>query len=159
MARNTRYSTALAKKICERIANGEFLKNICQDKGFPGRSTVYRWLLDEEKSEFWDLYARAREMRCDHWLVECFEIADDSSGDYVEKVDKKGRKYKAVDHENIQRSRLRIDTRKWAMAKLWPRKYGAAAEKEPEPENEDLKPVDVEVIPAGREIPRRPESD
>jgi hypothetical protein len=29
-----------------------------------------------------------------------------------------------VDHENIQRSRLRVDARKWAAARLAPRKYG-----------------------------------
>ncbi len=28
-----------------------------------------------------------------------------------------------VDHENVQRSRLRVDTRKWAAAKLAPKKY------------------------------------
>lgn len=159
MGRNTRYSTALATKICERIAGGEFLTNICQEEGFPGRSTVYRWLLDDKKTEFWDMYARAREMRCDHWLVECFEIADETSRDTIVKTGKGGKEYEVCNTEWVQRSRLRIDTRKWAMAKLWPRKYGAAADKEPEPEAEDLKPVEVETIPAGREIPRRPESD
>src|SRR5258705_9329614 len=29
-----------------------------------------------------------------------------------------------VDHENIQRSRLRVDARKWAAARLAPKKYG-----------------------------------
>jgi terminase small subunit-like protein len=33
-----------------------------------------------------------------------------------------------VDHENIQRSRLRVDARKWAAARLAPRKYGDRVE-------------------------------
>ena len=40
------------------------------------------------------------------------EIADDASGDYVTISDGK----RIVDHENIQRSRLRVDARKWAAA-------------------------------------------
>jgi hypothetical protein len=37
------------------------------------------------------------------------EIADDASGDYVTTSDGK----RIVDHENINRSRLRVDARKW----------------------------------------------
>jgi hypothetical protein len=33
-----------------------------------------------------------------------------------------------VDHENIQRSRLRVDARKWAAARLAPKKYGDRVE-------------------------------
>ena len=49
-----------------------------------------------------------------------FIIADDASGDYVTTSDGK----RTVDHENIQRSRLRVDARKWAAARLAPKKYG-----------------------------------
>jgi len=42
------------------------------------------------------------------------------SGDYVTTSDGK----RIVDHENIQRSRLRVDARKWAAARLAPKKYG-----------------------------------
>ena len=45
---------------------------------------------------------------------------DDASGDYVTTSDGK----RIVDHENIQRSRLRVDARKWAAARLAPKKYG-----------------------------------
>ncbi len=36
--------------------------------------------------------------------------------------DKDGKK--ALDHEHVQRSRLRVDTRKWAAGKLAPKRYG-----------------------------------
>src|SRR5258706_11847639 len=55
---------------------------------------------------------------------EIIEIADDASGDYVTTSDGKT----IVDHENIQRSRLRVDARQWAAARLAPKKYGDRVE-------------------------------
>ena len=51
------------------------------------------------------------------------EIADDSSGDWTTKR-KGGEDVHAVDHENIQRARLRVETRLKAAAKINPAKYG-----------------------------------
>ncbi len=51
------------------------------------------------------------------------EIADSSSGDWTTKV-VRGEEAKVVDHENIQRSRLRVDTRLRVAAKINPAKYG-----------------------------------
>src|SRR5258708_32882014 len=61
---------------------------------------------------FRDQYARAREEQADKLFREIIEIADEASGDYVTTSDGK----RIVDHENIQRSRLRVDARKWAAA-------------------------------------------
>ena len=74
--------------------------------------------------DFRDQYARAREEQADKIFREIIEIADDASGDYVTTSDGK----RIVDHENIQRSRLRVDARKWAAARLAPRKYGDRVE-------------------------------
>src|SRR5260370_1722018 len=70
--------------------------------------------------DFRDQYARAREEQADKLFREIIEIADDASGDYVTTSDGK----RIVDHENIQRSRLRVDARTWAAARLAPKKYG-----------------------------------
>ncbi len=48
------------------------------------------------------------------------DIADDGSNDFTKDKDGKA----VVDHEHIQRSRLRIDTRKWIASKLLPKRYG-----------------------------------
>lgn len=84
----------------------------------PHRSTVYDWL-DEEKEDFIDQYARARTRQAETFLDEIIEIADDDSQDteYGESGPK-------PNNEWINRSKLRVDTRKWAMAKLAPKKYG-----------------------------------
>jgi hypothetical protein len=64
-----------------------------------------------------DQYAQAREEQADKFFREVIEIADDKSGDCITTSDGKP----IVDHENIQRSRLRVDTRKWVAAKLAPK--------------------------------------
>ena len=63
-------------------------------------------------------------MAADKLFRKIIEIADDTGGDYVTTSDGK----KIVDHENIQRSRLRVDARKWAAARLAPKKYGDRVE-------------------------------
>ncbi len=108
------YTEALAAKICRRLAEGETLRAICRDKAMPGKTTVLRWLGDEKNADFRTQYAHARDMQADALFDEALEIADDASGDWME--DKDGKK--SLDHEHIQRSRLRVDTRKWAAGKL-----------------------------------------
>ncbi len=114
------YSDKLAAEICRRLAEGETLRSVCRDKAVPDKATVLRWLGDKKKADFREQYVYAREMQADALFDEALEIADDASGDWTE--DKDGKK--VLDHENIQRSRLRVDTRKWAAGKMAPKKYG-----------------------------------
>ena len=97
-----KYSDELVRDICERIADGEGLKQICTDKAMPSRSTVYRWLDDHD--EFKQRYIRAREMQADMFVDEIIEIADNAT--------------------DWQAARLQIDARKWAAARMCPAKYG-----------------------------------
>ena len=107
--RPSSYTDALAVKICRRIAEGESLRKVCLDSDMPDKMTVLRWLANfEEKAEFRAQYARAREMQADALFDEALEIADDASGDWTTTEDGK----KVLDHEHVQRSRLRVDTRK-----------------------------------------------
>lgn len=116
--RPSTYSKALAATICERLSDGESLRAICRNPDMPSRDSVFRWL--RVHPEFSDQYARARELQADALADEILAIADDGSRDYV--IDEDG--IKRVDHEHIQRSRLRVDARKWYAAKLAPKKYG-----------------------------------
>ena len=118
--RPSRYTPELAAKICARLAEGETLRSICRDETMPSKTTLLRWLADERNVDFRDQYAHAREMQADALFDEALEIADDASGDWT--VDKDGKK--TLDHEHVQRSRLRVDTRKWAAGKLAPKRYG-----------------------------------
>ncbi len=114
------YTEALAAEICRRLAEGETLRSVCRDQAMPDKATVLRWLADKTKVDFRDQYAHARDMQADALFDEALEIADDVSGDWS--TDKDGKK--VLDHEHIQRSRLRVDTRKWAAGKLAPKRYG-----------------------------------
>jgi hypothetical protein len=66
----------------------------------------------------------ARAIQYDRWADEILTIADDVSGDSVQRLGKDGSTERVVDHENIQRSRLRCDSRKWLLSKLLPDRFG-----------------------------------
>lgn len=118
MGRPTTYSPEIAGVICISLAEGLSLREICRKDEMPGLSTVFQWLAKHK--DFAERYARAREAQADHMAEELLEIADDARNDWVE-----GENGEAVlNHEHVTRSRLRVDTRKWLMSKLLPRKYG-----------------------------------
>ena len=124
MGRPSDYSSEIAEVICDRIAAGESLRKILQDEGMPDCRTVRRWLQHPDRNEFRLQYARAREAQADYFLDAVIEIADDSSGDTKLIEGEEGPPIAVVDHENIARSKLRVDARKWAAGKLAPKKYG-----------------------------------
>lgn len=124
MARPTDYTPELAAVICGRLAEGESLRSICADEGMPGKSTVFRWLASEDRKEFRDQYARAREVQAEVLADEIIEIADESEGDFIGKTLESGETIEVVNHENIARSRLRVDARKWFASKVAPKRYG-----------------------------------
>ena len=121
----TTYTDEAALVICERIANGESLKAICEDENMPARSTVFKWLA--ENKTFSDMYVRAREEQADAIFDEILEIADDGRNDWMERRGEEDAGW-VTNGENIQRARLRIDARKWMAGKLRPRKYGEKLE-------------------------------
>ena len=126
--RPTKYTIEIAEEICRRLANGESLLGICADKPdyFPERAVIYQWL--DQKPEFLDMYKKARAKQADSLLDECARIADDGSQDIKTKIGRDGREYEYIDHEHINRSRLRVETRLRMIEKLAPRKYGTKLE-------------------------------
>ncbi len=122
---NGKYSDGLARLICERLMNGESLVEITDDNRMPSRRTLTRWLADPRLSEFREMYYFARRVQAEIRIDEIFTIADDTSKDWKKKYDKDGEFLELVpDNEAIQRSRVRIDVRKWYAARLVPRIYG-----------------------------------
>lgn len=117
--RPTIYSEELAQVICESLMVGMSLRKICELDGMPAISTVMQWLASG-KDGFMEQYAHARQVQAEYLLDELIDIADDSADDY-EIVNGEER----LNQEHIQRAKLRIDTRKWNIEKLAPKKYGA----------------------------------
>ena len=76
--------------------------------------------LDGRHPEFSQQYAHAREAQADKLAEEILLIADDGSNDTYTDGDGNCR----TDAEAIQRSKLRVDARKWLASKMAPKKYG-----------------------------------
>lgn len=123
MGRPSDFAQETADAICERLIEGESLRAICLDDDMPSASTVCRWLA--QQSAFREQYAYAREAQADTLTDETLDIADDGSNDWMEKKNAAGDVI-GVEYNGdaVQRSKLRIDTRKWYASKLAPKKYG-----------------------------------
>jgi hypothetical protein len=65
-------------------------------------------------------YARATELRADRMAEEMLNIADNIGGDVITLPD--GRE--VVDQAVVNRDRLRVDSRKWLLSKMNPKKFG-----------------------------------
>jgi autonomous glycyl radical cofactor GrcA len=128
IGRPSKFCRELFESICERISNGESLQQLCRDPEMPSTTTIRKWLRNEEKdplkAEFGVAYTRARKALLDHWAEEIVSISDDGSNDYVDREVARGRTVRMADQEHINRSRLRVDTRRWLLSKLEPKKYG-----------------------------------
>jgi hypothetical protein len=104
---------------------GASLKAIGEDPRMPSKRTIIRWLADPRLTDFREMYYYARRVAAEVRIDEIFEIADDSSNDWEPVYDKDGVEIgEKPNNEAIQRSRVRIDTRKWYAAKMVPRMYG-----------------------------------
>lgn len=115
------YSKELSDKLCSLLAEGKSLRTVCAIDGMPDKATVFNWLRTNQ--EFLDQYARAKEDGCNAIADEIMDIADDATNDWMEVHFGKG--YKTVfNREHADRSKLRIESRKWLLAKLKPKKYG-----------------------------------
>ena len=110
----------LQEKILELLMKGEHLTGICKRKDLPSLDCVYSWLRKDK--EFAERYSFSREVAAQIMCDEIIEIADDSGDDWIDGWD--GRK---LNRDAIERSRLKIDARKWTLAKMMPRKFGNQA--------------------------------
>lgn len=144
--RPTDYTPELGDQICARMSHGESIRRITQADDMPDSSTVYRWLRLHE--EFRENYEEASINRAHLIAEESLEIADDATNDYMERRSEaeKGAGWVngwVLNGEHVQRSRLRVDTRKWFASKLAPKKYGEKVQQEIT--GKDGGPVQTEV--------------
>ncbi len=127
VGRPSEYTAEIAAVICDRIAKGEAVRTICLDEDLPCEKTVYNWLNANE--DFVQNYTRAREAQADHYAAEIIGICDDGTNDWMVRRSEaeKGAGVETgwvLNGEHVQRSRLRVDARKWLASKLAPKKYG-----------------------------------
>lgn len=115
--RPSTFTQAVADAICERLAKGEPLAQICRDEDMPAVRTVSDWKAAHEA--FAADFAHAREEGYDQIAADCLDIADETGKDTIY-----GDNGARADTEWISRSKLRIETRLKLLAKWDPKRYG-----------------------------------
>lgn len=93
------------------------LRKICAENGCFNQD-FYRYM--NKHPEEMGRYAHAKELQADVIFDSLTDIADDSMNDTTKDEEGNIR----VNHEIVKRSALRVDTRKWVLAKSRPKKYG-----------------------------------
>lgn len=123
----------IVPRICEAVSGGTLVKDVCEAEGI-NVTTLWRWL--EKDEELRKAYARAREEQA-HAIAE--EILTISDAQYATS-------------EEVQRARLRVDSRKWLASKIAPRTYGEKIQQENTGPNGG--PIVVEVVYSNEAVKR-----
>lgn len=119
------YTPARANFILEKLAEGVSLREICREHDdMPDESSVRKWAIDDVDG-FRARYTTARELGYHSMADEIFDIADDGRNDWMTRHNERaGTSEEVPNNEHMNRSRLRVDTRKWFLAKVLPKIYG-----------------------------------
>lgn len=115
MGRPSTYTKELGDVVCELLAQGISLRTVCLMEGMPTIATAFAWM--RTKDNFLNQYARAKQESADAMAEDILDIADETNQVIKSGAEKKSSAY-------AQAQRLRVDTRKWLMAKMKPKKYG-----------------------------------
>lgn len=143
MAYSEKEKEKIITKVCDRVANGEALRTILAEKNMIDKNTFYIWIdADPSKSE---QYARSCAERAESMFEDILNIADNQEEDtiVVNGVE-------MVNHNSINRARLRVDARKWALSKLMPKKYGDKVDITTD--GDAIKPAQINVSYNGKGI-------
>lgn len=115
-------SPELLERVLERIADGEYLEEVCRDPDMPSATTVKKYKRQDAK--FASAYARAREDQMESLEFQAMTTARDGSRDWKEVKNQDGSTKLVPDHEVIGRSRLIVEQIRWNMTKIFPALYG-----------------------------------
>lgn len=107
-----------AKALHDIAIKGLSLRKFTEKEDSPSMPVILEWLSKDK--EFSMQYARACEARAEKIADEILNICDSTEDDII--YDENNNLI--TNHNVIQRDRLRVDTRKWLLSKLFPKKYG-----------------------------------
>ena len=119
MPRPSDFTQELADRICEMLADGLKLAEICRHEDMPAASTIFRWLAMHP--EFERHYGMARRAYAHRLEDEIIEIADNVAADHPPTAEGSAR---PASYVGIQRDKMRIEVRRWLIRRLAPRRYG-----------------------------------
>lgn len=75
-----KYTEAMGRSICEALARGESLREVCSRGGSPSLQTVYGWLMPgshRHKPEFLRMYRVARMWQSEAFVERMLEVSRD----------------------------------------------------------------------------------
>lgn len=104
--RPSEYTQDIADRICNELSEGNSLRTVCKADDMPSATTVFNWMRTQEG--FLEQYTRAKQESADAMAEDVLSISDEVYED----------KYA------VAKARLQVETRKWLMAKMKPKKYG-----------------------------------
>lgn len=111
--------------ILSLVDDGKSLRSACKEIDFE-RKTFEGWIAADP--ELSSQYERARNNRAEKIFEEMLLIADTPQIGTVETAKEWGTEVKTADM--IEHRRLQVDTRKWMLGKMAPKKYGDRVELE-----------------------------
>jgi len=124
----------ISQMVIDGMRSGLSAFKACQIAGVP-QSTFSRWVDDDVTLA--ENYARAREALIEKMANELLEIADTPVGSTDSG---------ATDSGAVQKQRLQVDTRKWLLSKLAPKKYGDKIEVSGDPANPLVQRIERVVV-------------
>lgn len=111
----THYTKELGDAVCDRMACGENLIDICDALGIK-RYHVSNWARYDTDG-FYSRYTRARQQQIEYMLDDVVRVTQRRGHDSFENPD--GKTY--INHAAVQRDRLIADTLKWVACKVVPK--------------------------------------
>jgi hypothetical protein len=121
------YTEEVAAEICLRLSKGESLLSICSEDTMPDESTVRMWAVDDYQG-FYTKYARARDIGLEHHADLIIKLADEIRPG--QRTVSKATGMEITELDQVERSKLQIDARKWYLSKIAPKRYGDKVEHE-----------------------------
>ena len=106
--------------ICDNVINKRMSFNKAVECSKITLTTFYVWI--KENESFQKSYNYAREIRSDILFEELIDIADNTEEGIITTEKPTGVEIRKGDMEGHRR--LKIDTRKWVVSKMNPKKYG-----------------------------------
>lgn len=125
--RPSKYTPEVAQKMCEMLAEGIPLREICRQDGFPEWRTVYDWMyrddaLGDAGVGISAAIARAREIGYEALAEQCLLIADNPQFGQKQIMTDQGTSTTVEDM--LGHRKLQIETRLKLLAKWNPKRYG-----------------------------------
>jgi len=120
IGRPSKYTPELAAEICERLSDGEPLRQICRDEHMPAWQKIYEWMAKDPNLS--GAIAHARDQGYDAIAEDLLQIADTPIMGETETSSANG--LTITRQDMLGHRKLQIETRLKLLAKWNPKKYG-----------------------------------